>query len=142
MALSDEVTTRLGEPLLVQLTRFDAPLNQTVDTDRLNAAIVDGTSLIRREVGLVEPDESNTDEWRTFVALLVKAVRYQLLWYRSPEGQETKNALQEFRDQAQTWRQRTDINIVTDSVVDTSDEDTEDRRARFAPSHFDDFRIR
>lgn len=141
MAISDEVTTRLGTPLLIELTRFDAQTSTTVDTSRLNAAIADAETMVRREVGIVEPTDTTTDGYATFVALVVKATRYYLLWYRAPEGEETKAALAEFRDQAERWRARTAVALVTDSPVDVTDEDDDDRDARFAPSHFQDFRI-
>ena len=142
MALRDEVVDRLGEEYLVEITNFDAATEtEDINETRLAKAIADAETLVRREAGLVEPTDTSTDEYGTFVALFVKAVRYQLLFFKEPETQGTRNALQEFRDQAERWRSRTTIPLLTDSPVDVSDEDVDDRRARFSPRHFNDFRI-
>ena len=141
MALSDEVQTRLGTPKLVEMTNFDSQTATTVNTGRRDAAIADAETFLRREVGIVEPGDTTTDEYATFVALAVEGVRYYLLRYKSPAAPETAEALRELRDQAARWRSRTRVALVTNSPVDMTDEDDDDRDARFAPSHFDGFRI-
>lgn len=141
MAITDEVTTRLGSAILIELTNFDDSDAETVNTSRLAAAVADGRTLIRTHMGLDEPDDTTTDLYASYVALACKAIRYFLLWYKEPEGAETRAALTEFTDQVSAWRPHQDIALVTDSVVDVSKEDTESRRARFAPSHFDAIRL-
>lgn len=142
MTVSSEVTTRLGSSWLVEVTNFDSDTDvTTINTDRRDAALADAEILIRQEAGLTEPSDTTTQEYAAFIALMTKGVRYYLLWYKEPEAQVTKNALQEFRDLAGFWRKRIYVPILTNSPVDTDDQDDDDRPARFAPNHWNDYRV-
>ena len=141
MALSDDITTRLGTQTLVEITNFDDPTATTVNTSRLDAAIEDAQGAIRRGAGLSAPSDTTSDEYDTYRELVVLGVEYYLQKYRSRSSSETESAKREFREAMGDTRTRTDVPFLTNSVVDMSEDDQDSRKARFHSGHFDGFRI-
>lgn len=141
MALSDDITTRIGTARLVELTNFDDAAATTVNTTRLSAAITDAQAAIRRRAGLIAPVDTTTVEYDSYRELVLLGTDFYLQFYRSRQSDETDRAKKNFEDSLDDARRHASFVISSDAVVDTAGEDDVDRDARFAPSHFDGFRI-
>ena len=141
--LATEMTDRLGEARLIELTSWDVQDGTTpaVNTTRRNRALTDACARIRRRAGLTEPTDTTTDAYASYVELVVLGFEFYLLWYKSRTSAETKDAADAFHAECKEQRDVGSVTPVTDSPVDVSNQDTTSRRARFAPSHFTDYRI-
>lgn len=139
--LATDMTERIGSVRLVELTNFDSETATTANSTRLNDAVTDTLGQIHQDAGLIEPSDTSTSEYTTFRKLVVLGVEYHLLWYRSRTSAETKDAADAFMQACENARKRTWVAPITDAVVDVTGEDDTPRRARFAPSHFSDYRI-
>lgn len=140
--LATEITDRLGEPRLISLTAWDdETVPSAVNTTRRNRAITDACARIQRVAGLAEPTDTSLPAYATYVELVVLGVEFYLLWYQSKTSAETKDAKDAFDEACKDHRDRGWITPATDSMVDDTGQETTTRAARFAPAHFDGYRI-
>lgn len=141
--LATEITDRLGESYLIMLTSWDDPTTTPaeVNTTRRNRAITDAVARIQRLAGLSEPTDTTDPSYATYVELVVLGVEYFLLFYRSRTSAETKEAGDQFSEACKSHRDVGWMTPTTDSMVDDTGQETTTRAARFAPSHFNDYRL-